>query len=97
VQDPVKRNIYIGDTNKIRYNEKPRNLLSFFFRLRNRRDYSRPDKGNVESFIPGIRETYLKLGEALTVKFLCSIAVLVIKEFHCTCTCIFGILNEFLV
>ena len=97
MQDPVKRNILETRTKLDIYNEIPTNLLSFFFRLRNSRDYSRPDKGNVESFIPGIREAYLKLGEALTMKFLCSIAVLVIKEFHCTCTCIFGILNEFLV
>lgn len=71
-------------------------LFSVFRSAKMCLDRSRPIERNVDSFIRAIRKTYLELGEAFTVKFLCSIAVLVMEEFHCTCTCVFGILNEFL-
>ena len=40
---------------------------------------------------------YLELGKSFAMQFLCSIAVQVMEEFHLSCSCILGILDELLI
>ena len=37
--------------------------------------------------------SHLKLRKTNVVQFLCSITMLVVKEFHLTCSCVLGILD----
>ena len=42
------------------------------------------------------QESHLKLRKTNVVQFLCSITMLVVKEFHLTCSCVLSILDKFL-